>query len=129
MVQVSETGKVFASVNIFAERVAVGGSPLLGGSLVVIGTDVSRLQLVGDPLIGLCREVYPVGHVATMVDDDVGNGADAFGLESLNHRAQLMFSAKGTVVVSWEPIERIVAHRGVRGGLCTLGNPYQFEIL
>ena len=44
-----------------------------------------------------------------MVDNYVGNGADALALESADHGAQFGFVAERAVVIA-EPIEVVISH-------------------
>ena len=52
-------------------------------SLVIVGTDVGGIHLIGHTLIGFYREIGPTGQRVAVVDDHIGNGADALGVKVL----------------------------------------------
>ena len=85
MVEVAHTAPAFARVVVGADAVAVGCSPFLGRAVIVVGADISGNHLVVLTIPTLLREIYPVGEVATVVDDHVGDGAETGGLEGLDH--------------------------------------------
>ena len=125
VVEVAHAVPAFACVVVGAEAVAVLCGPFLCLAAVVVGDNIGGEHLVGLTVPGLRGEVYPVGDVATVVDDDIGDGAETDGLKGLDHRAQLSLVAEGTVIVV-EPPEIVVAH-GLRAAVAALGNPDEVE--
>ena len=125
VVEVTHAGPVIAGVFVFAEAIAVGCGPFLGLAAIVVGADVGGEHLVVLTVIGFLGEVNPIGDIAAVVDDDIGDGAESEGLEGLDHRTQLGFVAEGAVVVV-EPPEVVVAH-GLCAAVAALGNPDEVE--
>ena len=125
VVEVTHARPVIAGVFVFAEAIAVGCGPFLGLAAIVVGADVGGEHLVVLTVIGFLGEVNPIGDIAAVVDDDIGDGAESEGLEGLDHRTQLGFVAEGAVVVV-EPPEVVVAH-GLCAAVAALGNPDEVE--
>ena len=86
MVQVAQSAPVLACVIVCAQRLAVLGSPLKRGTAIVVLADVGGLQPVSHTLIHLIGESHPVAGALAMVDDHIGDGADAFTVECADHR-------------------------------------------
>ena len=125
VVQVTHTVPSLSRIVIPTHRVAVGRSPFLGRTAVVIGTDIGGHHLILFTVPALLREVHPIRQIPTVINNDIGDGAETGSLESLDHRAQLGFIAEGAVVVV-EPPEVVVAH-GLRAAVTALRNPDKVE--
>ena len=61
-----------------------------------------------------------------MVEDHVGDGADALAVKGADHRQQFRLVAKRTVVVG-KPVLGVIAHRSVAATTGALRNPHQLE--
>ena len=125
MVEVAHTVPSFAGIVVGAQRIAILRGPSLGLAAIVIGADIGRCHLIGLTVVGLLGEVHPAVQVPAVVDDYIGNGAEACSLEGVDHRAQLFLVAKGAVVVV-EPPQVVVSHR-LRTAVTALGNPDEVE--
>ena len=119
MVQVAHAVPALTGIFVRSYLIAIRCS-------LVVRTDVLIRQLIGHPLVGLHREVSPRTHVPAVVDNHVGNGANAFVLERCDHGAQLGFTAERTIIVAGEPIQVVVAHR-LTTAIAALRNPHQVE--
>ena len=63
-----------------------------------------------------------------MVDDDVGDESHSLVLVGLDHRAELVLSTEGTILL--EPIDGMVAHvHAHRSCISRIGYPHEIEIL
>ena len=85
VVQVTHSAPVLTGIVVGAQRLSVLGSPIECGTTVIIPTDVGRVQFIGHTLINLSGESHPVVSGLAVVNNDVGNGANAFGLKRVDH--------------------------------------------
>ena len=83
MVQVAHAVPSLAGI-VVTEGIAVLRSPLLGSAAIIIAADVGRFQFIGHPIVRLLGEVHPVADVLAVIDNHIGDGANAFALEGLN---------------------------------------------
>ena len=74
----------------YAKTVGLG----FGLSFVVVRTNIGGTHRVGDTLVSFSRESEPAVVALAMVDDDVGDGADAIVFKGLDEIAQLLFGTK-----------------------------------
>ena len=126
VVKVTLAAPVLAGVEVGTQRLAL--LQVLGRlAAVIIAADVLAGHQVGLAVVGLLHKVGPVGRVLAVVDNNVGDGADAVILEGLDHRAEFILVAKRTVVVV-EPVLGVVTHR-LAAAVGTLRYPHQVESL
>ena len=77
VVQVAQSAPVLTAVVVGAQRAAVTVGPVKRGPAIVVAADVGRLQAVSRALVDLGGECDPVGDALAVVDDHIGNSADA----------------------------------------------------
>ena len=85
VVQVTQAAPILTTVVVGAQGLAVLVCPCQRGSAVIITADVGGQQFVAHTPIGLSREGHPVVQALAMVDDHIGNGADALAIEGVDH--------------------------------------------
>ena len=121
--------EVAASVEVVAGVGCAGRFRLsrLVGHLVVAAYR-PHAPFVGHALVGLRREVGPVGCSVAVVDYHVFDDSCAKILESGNHLAQLLFRSKRRIVVG-EPVHGIVTIARVGAALAAVGHPDKIEIV
>ena len=129
MVQVACTAEVVTLVVGRRQSVTVTCCPCSRGAVVVIGTDVSRLDLVilaveAAPLIG---EGEPSACCRAVVEHHVGDDAGAERLIGTAHRAKFGGATEGTAVC--KPILWVIAHGRAARGFTALGHPDEAEEL
>ena len=126
MVKVAHPAPVFARICRPGDVVQTGRS-----SAIIITANVGKTHLVCHAVVGLGREVNPrTAHTerATVVDNDIGNDANAAFAERRNHRAQLRLGSETAVLV-------VIVHRGVAHhvvgcvAVAALGHPNEVEKL
>ena len=129
VVEVAHAIPVVARVILVAETQlrTLADSPVVGATTIIVVADVGRIHAVGRALVCLYREVGPAGEGIAVVDDHIGNGANALALEGLDHRAQLGLVAKRAVVIA-EPVKVVVAHGTSAAAVGALRYPYQTEV-
>ena len=93
MVEVTHSAPAFAFVIIGTQRETFLISLSECSATVIISYNVSRQHLVSFTVPSLCRECKPSGSI-TVIDNDIGNSANTFILESLYHRLQLVDGSK-----------------------------------
>ena len=88
MVEIAQSGKIFACIIIAAQLVAIILGPVLSSTAIIISNDVCRIHLIGLTVIrvGLCREIHPIGDISAVVYHNVCNCQQALILESVYHR-------------------------------------------
>ena len=127
MVKVAHAVPSFSGIIIVWEWVAVGVSPVQRLSVVIVVNDVRWFQLIGHSVVCLGREIHPVAHIPTVIDDYICNGADTVGFECTDQREQFLFVTERTIVVC-EPIEVVISH-GCAAAVAALRQPDQIKIL
>ena len=125
MIKVAHATPSFARVVVGTEIIAILRGPLLGGAVIIIGTDVCGEHLVGLAIPGLRGEVDPVADVLPVVDNHVSDSAETEILKGRDHRTQLGFVAERAIIIV-KPPQVIIAHRGA-ATVTTLWNPDEIE--
>ena len=109
VIQVAQAAPVLTAVVVGTQRAAVAVGPVECGAAIVVAADVGGQQAVSRALIGLGRERHPVVDALAVVEDHVGDGADALAVKGADHRQQFRLVAKRTVV-NGEPVLGVIAH-------------------
>ena len=102
VIQVTQAVPTFAGILILTYLVTFC-SRFIVRAYIFIGQSVIHV------FIGFCGEIVPSGQCATMVDNHIGNGTNAFILKGFYQRAQLLFAAERAVIVS-KPIQGVITH-------------------
>ena len=127
MVQVTHAAPVLTGIVVGTEGLAVLVGPGQRAAAIVVAADVGRFHFIGLALVHLDGEGHPVVDGLAVVDDHVGNRADALILKGIDHRPQLRLVAERAAVVD-EPEEVIIAHR-LAAAITALRYPHEFEKL
>ena len=110
VVEVAHAVPAFAGVGIAKLNTKTVGLGLCL-AVVIIGANIGGIHGIGHALIGFRREPKPAVIALAVVDDNVGNGADAVSLECLDERPKLLLCAKRRTVIG-EPVEIVITHAG-----------------
>ena len=127
MVEVAHAVPAFALIVVRREAIAVVVGPCQRLSAIIVADDVGTLHLIGHTLVGLGREIHPVGKILAVIDHHIGNDARTFLLVGIDHGTQLFLGTERRVLV--EIIQWIIAHRGAASGKSRLRYPKEREIV